>query len=90
MHWMAWKTIDIVWEYGDAAGTNSEVGDDNGSDESFLKHDTDRVVIGSYASRLQLFINTYMVIDVIEEFNRKNVKNLVASNIPTCKSELLQ
>ncbi|GFX19802.1 uncharacterized protein TNCV_1433631 [Trichonephila clavipes] len=42
------------------------------------------------AARLQLFINTYMVSDVNEEFNRKNVKNFDVSNLPTCKRELLQ
>ncbi|GFV87261.1 uncharacterized protein TNCV_5114791 [Trichonephila clavipes] len=41
------------------------------------------------AARLQLFINTYMVSDVNEQFNRKNVKNFDASNLPMCKSELL-
>ncbi|GFY51258.1 hypothetical protein TNIN_121421 [Trichonephila inaurata madagascariensis] len=40
--------------------------------------------------RLQLFINTYMVSDVNEEFNRKNVKNFDVSNLPASKSELLQ
>ncbi|GFW57465.1 uncharacterized protein TNCV_543751 [Trichonephila clavipes] len=37
------------------------------------------------AARLQLFINTYMVSDVNEEFIRKNVKNFDASNLPPCK-----
>ncbi|GFW19656.1 uncharacterized protein TNCV_1605471 [Trichonephila clavipes] len=41
------------------------------------------------ATRLQLFINTYMVSDVNEEFNRQNVKTFDASNLPTCKSEFL-
>ncbi|CAH0717725.1 unnamed protein product, partial [Brenthis ino] len=31
-----------------------------------------------------------MVCDVNEEFNRKNVKNFDASNLPPCKSELSQ
>ncbi|KAL4707134.1 hypothetical protein ACJJTC_018869 [Scirpophaga incertulas] len=47
-------------------------------------------IIDVDAARLQLFINTYMVCDVNEEFNRKNVKNFDASNLPPCKSELLQ
>lgn len=42
------------------------------------------------AARLQLFINTYTVGDVNEEFHRQNVKNFDASNLPPCKSELLQ
>ncbi|GFY41708.1 uncharacterized protein TNIN_279911 [Trichonephila inaurata madagascariensis] len=42
------------------------------------------------AARLQLFINTYIVSDVNEEFIRKNVKNFDASNLPPRKSELLQ
>ncbi|GFT41856.1 hypothetical protein TNCV_1667151 [Trichonephila clavipes] len=37
------------------------------------------------AVRLQLFINTYMVSDVNEEFIRKNLKNFDASNLPACK-----
>ncbi|GFW16547.1 hypothetical protein TNCV_2351711 [Trichonephila clavipes] len=37
------------------------------------------------AARLQLFINTYMVSDVNEEFIQKNVKNFDASNLPPCK-----
>ncbi|GFT69119.1 uncharacterized protein TNCV_3905061 [Trichonephila clavipes] len=41
-------------------------------------------------ARFQLFINTYLAYGVSEEFNRKNVKNFDASNLPTCKSELLQ
>ncbi|GFV79742.1 uncharacterized protein TNCV_1725671 [Trichonephila clavipes] len=36
---------------------------------------------------LQQFINSYMVYDVNEEFNRNNVKNFDASNLPTCKKE---
>lgn len=47
-------------------------------------------VIDVDAARLQLFINTYTVADVNEDFNRKNVKNFDASNLPPCKSELLQ
>lgn len=47
-------------------------------------------IIDVDAARLQLFINTYMVCDVNEEFNRKNVKNFDASNLPPCKSELSQ
>ncbi|GFT59225.1 uncharacterized protein TNCV_3891731 [Trichonephila clavipes] len=39
------------------------------------------------ATRLQ-YINTYMVSDVNEGFNRKNVKNFDASNLPT--TEFLQ
>ncbi|GFY58233.1 uncharacterized protein TNIN_74431 [Trichonephila inaurata madagascariensis] len=42
------------------------------------------------AARLQLFIKTYIVSDVNEEFIRKNVKNFDASNLPPRKSELLQ
>ncbi|KAG8179172.1 hypothetical protein JTE90_024376 [Oedothorax gibbosus] len=42
------------------------------------------------AARLQQFINNYMVYDVNEEFNRENVKSFDASNLPPCKSELLQ
>ncbi|GFW84840.1 uncharacterized protein TNCV_681281 [Trichonephila clavipes] len=42
------------------------------------------------AARFQLFINTYMVSDVNEEFIRMNVKTFDASNLPPCKSELLQ
>lgn len=41
-------------------------------------------------TRLQLFINTYMISDVNEKFNRKNLKNFDASNLPPWKSELLQ
>lgn len=42
------------------------------------------------AARLQLFINTYTVDNVNEEFQRQNVRNFDASNLPPCKSELLQ
>lgn len=41
-------------------------------------------------ARLQLFINNYTVSDINEEFNRKNVKNFDACNLPPCKSELIQ
>lgn len=42
------------------------------------------------AARLQLFINTYSVSDVSEEFNRRSVRNFDSCNLPPCKSELLQ
>ncbi|GFW37609.1 uncharacterized protein TNCV_4028051 [Trichonephila clavipes] len=42
------------------------------------------------ADKLQLFINAYTVSDVNEEFIQKNVKIFDASNLPPCKSELLQ
>ncbi|GFR12653.1 hypothetical protein TNCT_105651 [Trichonephila clavata] len=41
------------------------------------------------AARLQLFINTYIVSEVNEEFNRKNVKTVDESNLPSCERELL-
>ncbi|CAG9765833.1 unnamed protein product [Ceutorhynchus assimilis] len=47
-------------------------------------------IIDVDAARLQLFINSYTVSSVNEEFHRKNIKNFEASNLPPCKSELLQ
>ncbi|GFV39087.1 hypothetical protein TNCV_4339751 [Trichonephila clavipes] len=44
---------DIVWKNGDT-GTNSKVNCDNGSDDSFSKHDTDRVVmVGDFISKVR-------------------------------------
>ncbi|XP_074106572.1 uncharacterized protein LOC141532227 [Cotesia typhae] len=42
------------------------------------------------AARLQLFFNNYSVNNFNEAFNRKNLKNFDASNLPPCKSELFQ
>lgn len=47
-------------------------------------------IIDVDAARLQLFINTYTVSDVSEEFNRKSVRNFDSCNLPPCKSELFQ
>ncbi|CAH2096953.1 unnamed protein product [Euphydryas editha] len=47
-------------------------------------------IIDVDAARLQLFINTYMVSDINEKFNQKNLRNFDASNLPPCKSELWQ
>ncbi|GBP87341.1 hypothetical protein EVAR_17486_1 [Eumeta japonica] len=47
-------------------------------------------IIDVDAARLQLFINKYTVADINEEFNRKNLKNVDASSLPPCKSELFQ
>ena len=42
------------------------------------------------AARLQLFLNNYKVNNINEEFNRKNLKNFDARNLPPCKTELFQ
>ncbi|GBP62840.1 hypothetical protein EVAR_44695_1 [Eumeta japonica] len=42
------------------------------------------------AARLQLFFNNYSVNNFNEAFNRKNLKNVDASNLPPCKTELFQ
>ncbi|CAK1552503.1 unnamed protein product [Leptosia nina] len=47
-------------------------------------------VIDVDAARLQIFINLYTVSDVNEAFDRKKLRNFDASNLPPCKSELLQ
>lgn len=47
-------------------------------------------IIDVDAARLQIFINTYTVSDVNEAFNVNNLRNFDASNLPPCKSELLQ
>ncbi|GBP79264.1 hypothetical protein EVAR_87359_1 [Eumeta japonica] len=43
-----------------------------------------------HSQRLQIFIDSYTVSDVNEAFNRKKLRNFDASNLPPCKSELLQ
>ncbi|XP_050679443.1 uncharacterized protein LOC126975556 [Leptidea sinapis] len=47
-------------------------------------------VIDVDAARLQIFIDSYTVSDVNEAFDRKKLRNFDASNLPPCKSELLQ
>ncbi|GFR17097.1 platelet glycoprotein 4 [Trichonephila clavata] len=42
------------------------------------------------AARLQMFIYSYTVSDVKEAFDRKKLRKFDASNLPPCKSELLQ
>ncbi|GFR14914.1 uncharacterized protein TNCT_457261 [Trichonephila clavata] len=42
------------------------------------------------AARLQMFIDSYTVSDVKEAFDRKKLRKFDASNLPPCKSELLQ
>ncbi|GFY39603.1 uncharacterized protein TNIN_375451 [Trichonephila inaurata madagascariensis] len=47
-------------------------------------------VIDVDAARLQMFIDLYAISDVNEAFDRKKLRNFYASNLPPCKSELLQ
>lgn len=47
-------------------------------------------IIDVDAARLQMFIDSYTVSDVNEAFDRKKLRNFDASNLPPCKSELLQ
>ncbi|GFR05626.1 uncharacterized protein TNCT_352671 [Trichonephila clavata] len=42
------------------------------------------------AARLQMFIDSYTVSDVKETFDRKKLRKFDASNLPPCKSDLLQ
>lgn len=49
-----------------------------------------RNIIDVDAVRLQMFIDSYTVSDVNETFNRQKLRNFDASNLPPCKSELLQ
>ncbi|CAK1544134.1 unnamed protein product [Leptosia nina] len=47
-------------------------------------------VIDVDGARLQIFIDSYTVSDVNEAFDLKKLRNFDASNLPPCKSELLQ
>ncbi|GFV16231.1 uncharacterized protein TNCV_4337491 [Trichonephila clavipes] len=47
-------------------------------------------VIDIDAAQLQMFIDSYTVFYVNEDFDRKNLRKFDARNLPTCKSELLQ